>query len=223
MEEEIFAYREPAAVGVSFRRSGKVYYFTPNGVQVRQGDLVLAQTDKGVDLGEVVFIKYELPETDGERPLKPILRKATPEDQSREESLRQQEREARKVCQQRIAEHNLPMRLIGADYTFDGQRLIFFFSAEGRVDFRALVRDLAETFHTRIELRQVGVRDQAKMIGGLGPCGRPLCCNTFLRNFDPVGIRVAKDLASPSTRPRSAASATGSCAACVMNIRRTAS
>lgn len=193
MIDEFFAYREPAAVGVSFRRSGKVYYFAPNGIHVRQGDQVLAQTDKGIDIGEVVFIKYDLPEADAEKELKPLMRKATPEDLAHEAELQLKEREARRVCEQKIVEHNLPMRLIAADYTFDSQRLVFFFSAEGRVDFRNLVRDLAEIFHTRIELRQVGVRDQAKMIGGLGPCGRPLCCNAFLRSFDPVGIRVAKD------------------------------
>jgi len=192
MIDEFFTYREPAAVGVSFRRSGKVYYFAPNGLNVRQGEQVVAQTDKGVDIGEVVFIKFELPETE-DKQLKPLVRKATPEDLAHEQDLQLQEREARKVCAQKIVEHKLAMRLIAADYTFDSQRLVFFFSAEGRVDFRDLVRDLAEIFHTRIELRQVGVRDQAKMIGGLGPCGRPLCCNAFLRNFDPVGIRVAKD------------------------------
>jgi len=193
MTEEYFEYTEPAAIGVSFRRSGRVYYFAPNGLRVRQGDQVLAETEKGVDIGEVVFVKYDLPGVGEERQLKPLLRRATPEDLAREQELRQKEREARRLCEEKIAAHNLPMRLIAADYTFDGQRLVFFFSAEGRVDFRALVRDLAETFKTRIELRQVGVRDQAKMIGGLGPCGRPLCCNAFLRNFDPVGIRVAKD------------------------------
>ena len=192
MIDEFFAYREPAAVGVSFRRSGKIYYFAPNGVRVRQGEQVVAETDKGVDIGEVVFIKFEFSEAE-KRQLKPLVRKATPEDLAHEQELQLKEREARKVCEQKIIEHKLPMRLIAADYTFDAQRLVFFFSSEGRVDFRDLVRDLAEIFHTRIELRQVGVRDQAKMVGGLGPCGRPLCCNAFLRNFDPVGIRVAKD------------------------------
>lgn len=192
MIDEFFAFREPAAVGVSFRRSGKVYYFSPNGLNVRQGDQVVAQTDKGIDIGEVVFIKFEMPELE-DKSLKPLVRKATPEDLAQEKELQLKEREARKVAEQKIVEHKLPMRVIAADYTFDGQRLIIFFSAEGRVDFRDLVRDLAEIFHTRIELRQVGVRDQAKMVGGLGPCGRPLCCNAFLRNFDPVGIRVAKD------------------------------
>lgn len=192
MIEEFFAFRDPVAIGVSFRRSGKVYYFAPNGLNVRQGDQVVAQTDKGLDIGEVVFIKFEMPEIE-DKQLKPLVRKATPEDLAHERELQLKEREVRKLAERKVIEHKLPMRLIAADYTFDGQRLVFFFSAEGRVDFRDLVRDLAEMFHTRIELRQVGVRDQAKMVGGLGPCGRPLCCNAFLRNFDPVGIRVAKD------------------------------
>lgn len=192
-EEDLFAYREPAAIGVSFRRSGKIYYFAPGGLVVRQGESVLAQTERGLDIGEVVFIKYDKPDLEGEKELKPLLRKATREDLQQEEELQIKEREARKLCSQKIEEHGLPMRLIAADYTFDRQRLVFYFSAESRVDFRDLVRDLAELFHTRIELRQVGVRDQAKMIGGLGPCGRPLCCNAWLRNFDPVSIRVAKD------------------------------
>ncbi|MEN6643590.1 MAG: regulatory iron-sulfur-containing complex subunit RicT [Armatimonadia bacterium] len=193
MIDEFFAYREPAAVGVSFRRSGKIYYFAPGGLRVRQGDQVLANTEKGIDVGEVVLIKYEPEDAEQSNKLKPLLRKATAEDLAHEKELQIKEREARKLAEQKVLEHKLPMRLIAADYTFDGQRLVFFFSAEGRVDFRDLVRDLAEMFHTRIELRQVGVRDQAKMVGGLGPCGRPLCCNAFLRNFDPVGIRVAKD------------------------------
>lgn len=193
MTEEYFEYNEPAAIGVSFRRSGKIYYFRPNGLRVRQGEQVVAETDKGLDIGEVVFVKYDSRGIEDGQQLKPLLRKATAEDLERERELQQKEREARRLCEEKIVEHKLPMRLIAADYTFDGQRLVFFFSAEGRVDFRVLVRDLAETFKTRIELRQVGVRDQAKMVGGLGPCGRPLCCNAFLRNFDPVGIRVAKD------------------------------
>lgn len=193
MTEEYFEYQEPAAIGVSFRRSGKIYYFAPSGLRVRQGDRVLAETDKGLDIGDVVFVKYDLPEAEEGQPLKPLLRQATAQDLAKEQELQQKEREARKLCAEKIVAHHLPMRLIAADYTFDGQRLVFFFSSEARVDFRALVRDLAETFKTRIELRQVGVRDQAKMVGGLGPCGRPLCCNAFLRNFDPVGIRVAKD------------------------------
>lgn len=191
--EDIYAFREPSAIGVSFRRSGKVYYFAPNGLKVRQGDAVLAQTEKGVDIGEVVFVKYERLDPAESKQLKPLLRKATAEDLQQEAELQTKEREARRRCEAKVAEHQLPMRIVAADYTFDRSRLTFYFSAEGRVDFRNLVKDLAETFRTRIELRQIGVRDQAKMIGGLGPCGRPLCCNAWLRNFDPVGIRVAKD------------------------------
>lgn len=191
--EDIYAFREPSAIGVSFRRSGKVYYFAPNGLKVRQGDAVLAQTEKGVDIGEVVFVKYDRLDPGESKQLKPLIRKATAEDLQQEAELQVQEREARRRCEAKVAEHQLPMRIVAADYTFDRSRLTFYFSAEGRVDFRNLVKDLAETFRTRIELRQIGVRDQAKMIGGLGPCGRPLCCNAWLRNFDPVGIRVAKD------------------------------
>lgn len=193
LAEDVYAFREPSAIGVSFRRSGKVYYFAPNGLSVRQGDSVLAQTEKGVDIGEVVFVRYDRLETAESKQLKPLIRKATAADLEQEAELQVKEREARRRCEEKVAEHKLPMRIVAADYTFDRSRLTFFFSAEGRVDFRNLVKDLAETFRTRIELRQIGVRDQAKMVGGLGPCGRPLCCNAWLRNFDPVGIRVAKD------------------------------
>jgi cell fate regulator YaaT (PSP1 superfamily) len=197
MTEEMETPRIPVAVGVSFRAGGKVYHFAPNGVQVSPGDHVLARTERGVDIGEVAYLKYELTQEDAERPLKPLVRRATRDDIRREERLREREKEASAICEQRIAEHKLPMKLVDADYTFDGQRLVFYFSAEGRVDFRALVRDLAEALHCRIELRQIGVRDEAKMIGGLGPCGRPLCCAQWLRTFDPVGIRVAKDQGMP--------------------------
>ena len=183
----------PISVGVSFRRGGKLYYFAPNGVRVTPGDYVLAKTERGVDIGEVIVVKAELDPEEHGKPLKPLVRRAARDDIRREERLREREKEASAVCEQKIAEHGLPMKLIDADYTFDGQRLVFFFSSEGRVDFRALVRDLAETFHCRIELRQVGVRDEAKMVGGLGPCGRPLCCAQWLRSFAPVGIKVAKD------------------------------
>lgn len=187
----------PVAVGVSFRTGGKVYHFAPNGVRVTPGDYVLAKTERGVDIGEVVYLKDELSAEDNERQLKPLVRRATRDDVLREERLREREKEATKICEAQIAEHKLPMKLIDADYAFDAQRITFFFSAEGRVDFRALVRDLAEALHCRIELRQIGVRDEAKMIGGLGPCGRPLCCAQWLRSFDPVGIKVAKDQGMP--------------------------
>jgi cell fate regulator YaaT (PSP1 superfamily) len=185
--------RLSAAVGVSFQNGGKVYFFEPNNIAVEPGEHVLAKTERGVDIGEVVLLKYKLDPKDDEKALKPLLRRATRDDLLREDILRRRARAALRTCEKKVEEHGLPMKLISADYTFDGQRLIFYFSSETRVDFRALVRDLAETFGCRIELRQIGVRDEAKMIGGLGPCGRPLCCAQWLRNFSPVGIRVAKD------------------------------
>ncbi len=185
--------RLSAAVGVSFQNGGKVYFFEPNNIAVEPGEHVLAKTERGVDIGEVVLLKYKLDPKDDEKALKPLLRRATRDDLLREDILRRRARAALRTCEKKVEEHGLPMKLISADYTFDGQRLIFYFSSETRVDFRALVRDLAETFACRIELRQIGVRDEAKMIGGLGPCGRPLCCAQWLRNFSPVGIRVAKD------------------------------
>jgi cell fate regulator YaaT (PSP1 superfamily) len=189
--------RVPAAVGVSFKRGGKVYTFDANGVRVQPGDFVLARTERGVDIGEVLAVRTELTAEEQSKPLKPLVRRATRDDLRREERLREREKEAADLCEAKIREHKLPMKLVEADYTFDGQRLVFFFSSEGRVDFRNLVRDLAELFRCRIELRQIGVRDEAKMVGGLGPCGRPLCCAQWLRNFDPVGIKVAKDQGMP--------------------------
>lgn len=179
-------------VGVAFSHNTKVYSFASGGLRLSVGDHVLVQTDKGVDLGQVVRIKGRIaPERAGE--LSPVLRVATADDLAHVAAQRQREREALQRCAEKIAEHNLPMKLIDAHLSFDGTRLVFLFSAEGRVDFRELVRDLARTFRMRIELRQVGVRDEAKLMGGLGPCGRPLCCKMFMRNFEPVGIRIAKD------------------------------
>lgn len=185
--------RRPAAVGVSFRRSGKVYYFEPTDAKLAPNDYVLVRTDKGVDIAQVVRLVLDPARLQTDTPLKPILRKATHDDLEHEQKLRERERTALHTCEKKIAEHDLPMKLIDADYTFDARCLVFFFSAEGRVDFRTLVKDLARTFRTRIELRQIGVRDEAKMLGGIGSCGRPLCCQAFLRNFEPVGIRIAKD------------------------------
>lgn len=184
---------EPAAVGVSFQHGGKVYYFKPSGVTVQPGDHVLAKTERGIDIGEVVLLKRRLEPQPEDKPLKPLVRRATRDDLLREEILRRRARESLRACEGKVEAHNLPMKLISADYAFDGRRLTFFFSSETRVDFRALVKDLTDMFHCRIELRQIGVRDEAKMIGGLGPCGRPLCCAQWLRSFSPVGIRVAKD------------------------------
>ncbi|MFP3902877.1 MAG: stage 0 sporulation family protein [Armatimonadota bacterium] len=183
----------PAAIGVAFRASGKIYYFRPGRRRLEPGDHIIVETERGMDLGKVVSIEWEEPDFGGDEQMKPVIRKATSEDLAREKALREEEEQALQICEEKIADHGLPMKLIDADYTLDKNCLVFFFSAEGRVDFRDLVRDLASIFKTRIELRQIGVRDEAKMVGGLGPCGRPLCCQTFLRDFEPVGIRIAKD------------------------------
>jgi len=179
-------------VGVRFRHNPKVYSFAAEGVRLSIGDRVLVRSEKGVDMGEVMELRGRI---SGERAaeLMPVVRKATEDDLRHIEEQERRERQALKICGEKIAEHNLPMKLIDASLSFDNTRLVFYFSADGRVDFRELVRDLAKTFRLRIELRQIGVRDEAKLLGGLGPCGRRLCCKTFMRDFEPVGIRVAKD------------------------------
>ncbi len=179
-------------VGVRFRHNPKVYSFMAEAMRVSIGDKVLVRSEKGVDMGEVIELKGRVSQERADQ-LMPVVRKATPEDLAHIDEQEQRERQALKICGEKIAEHDLPMKLIDASLSFDNTRLVFYFSAEGRVDFRELVRDLAKTFRLRIELRQIGVRDEAKLLGGLGPCGRRLCCKTFMREFAPVGIRVAKD------------------------------
>jgi cell fate regulator YaaT (PSP1 superfamily) len=174
-------------------RSGRVYYFDPKGFPIRCGDAVIAQTSRGQEFGRVVAGRQEVSHEAIGGPLKPIVRLATRDDLDRDESNRQREREAVGYCYQAILRHELPMKLVAAEYTFDRSRLTFHFSAEGRVDFRELVRELASVFRTRIEMHQIGVRDEAKLLGGYGTCGRELCCARFLRAFDPVAIRMAKD------------------------------
>lgn len=191
-EEDEWPTPPPRIVGLCFRKGGKVYYFHPGDFPVRLGDFVVVETDRGVDIGEVVSLKSAL-EPGEEEPTKRLVRLATPGDVRKKKALTEKEQRAFRTCEQKIREHGLEMKLIDASYTLDGRRLTFSFVSEGRVDFRELVKDLAHTFRCRIELRQVGVRDQAKLIGGLGPCGRPLCCATFLRDFSSVGIRLAKD------------------------------
>lgn len=180
-------------VGVSFEDGGKVYHFRAAGVTVSEGTHVLTETEQGVDIGRVVFVDVDPEADDTDRDLKPLLRRATADDIAREQLLQQREVKAASICERKIQEHDLPMNLIDADYSFDGEKLLFFFSAENRVDFRELVRDLAATFDCRIELRQIGVRDEAKMTGGLGPCGRTLCCCRWMREFKPVPIKLAKE------------------------------
>ncbi len=180
-------------VGVRFKKAGKVYYFDPGELDISKGDCVIVETARGVEFGDVVIGPKEVCEGDLVSSLKSVIRIATEDDRAKLEENKVKEKSAFDVCVQQIEKHNLPMKLIDVEYTFDNNKVIFYFTAEGRVDFRELVRDLASVFHTRIELRQIGVRDEAKMIGGLGSCGRPLCCATFLGDFDPVSIRMAKD------------------------------
>lgn len=178
------------AVGVRFKKAGKIYYFDPGFLELKPGDGVVVETVRGMEYGSVVTGPVEVAAEAGS--LKPVLRRATEEDVRQALGNREKERQAFRICQEKIAAHGLPMKLIGVDYTLDGSKIIFYFTAEGRVDFRQLVRDLAAVFKTRIELRQVGVRDEAKMLGGIGPCGRELCCGTWLCEFAPVSIRMAK-------------------------------
>lgn len=183
---------EKKVVGVRFRRAGKVYYFDPADTEVVAGDTVVVETVRGVEAAQVVVPSRMVSESELTQPLRSVLRKATAEDVKQLESNREKEKEALRVCAQKVSEHNLEMNLVGAEYTFDRGKLIIYFTAEGRVDFRHLVRDLSAAFKTRIELRQIGVRDEAKMVGGLGSCGRQLCCCTFLSEFHPVSIKMAK-------------------------------
>jgi len=184
-------------VGVRFKRAGRIYYFDPGNHLIQQDDLVIVETSKGTELGKVVIAPTDVPESEVSEPLKPVLRKATQEDFERLNSFRSREVDALAKCRERVKHFDLPMKLIGAEYNFDGSRLVFTFTAEGRVDFRQLVRDLASIFKTRIELRQVGVRDEAKQLSGYGRCGRPLCCCAFLDDFTSVSIKMAKEQELP--------------------------
>ncbi len=180
-------------VGIRFKKAGKVYYFLPGGIDLKQNDNVIVETARGMEFGKVVLPLREIPVEEVVSPLKEVLRKASIADEEQFQSNEKKEKEAFQVCLAKIAAHKLPMKLIDVEYTFDGNKIIFSFTAEGRVDFRELVKDLASVFRTRIELRQIGVRDEAKMLGGLGSCGRELCCASFLGDFEPVSIRMAKD------------------------------
>lgn len=180
-------------VGVRFKKAGKVYYFAPGQVKIAAGDFVIVETARGLEFGEVVIGPRDVPESEIVAPLKTVIRKATQQDQDKVKDNQAKEKEAFAVCEQKIKTHSLPMNLVDVEYTFDVNKIIFYFTAEGRIDFRELVKDLAAVFRTRIELRQIGVRDEAKMMGGIGCCGRPLCCSTFLGDFEPVSIRMAKD------------------------------
>lgn len=180
-------------IGIKFKNTGKVYYFDPAGVQYSPGDFAIVQTARGLEFGDVAEGNKFVPQCEVVAPLRPAVRKATKEDIQRHEHNVELEKEAYHICQEKVREHGLEMKLIDAQYTFDNSKLLFHFSADGRVDFRELVKDLASIFRTRIELRQIGIRDEAKMMGGLGICGRPLCCSSFLTDFVQVSIKMAKE------------------------------
>ena len=180
-------------VGVRFRDTGKVYYFSPGKLEISAGDHVIVETSRGVEYGEAVIANKEVPTSELVPPLRAVIRRATTNDDERHDANIALEKNAFDICLQKIRDHNLEMKLIDAEYTFDNSKLLFYFSAEGRVDFRDLVKDLASVFRTRIELRQIGIRDEAKMMGGIGICGRPFCCTTFLSDFAQVSIKMAKE------------------------------
>lgn len=180
-------------VGVRFKKAGKIYYFDPGDLSIQKDDFVIVETVRGVEYGRVVIGRKQVGENDVVLPLKKVVRIADQKDRMIVDENKQAAEEAYQVCNEKVSEHQLDMKLVDVEYTFDRNKVIFYFTADGRVDFRELVKDLAAIFRTRIELRQIGVRDEAKMLGGIGPCGRMLCCSTFLGDFDPVSIKMAKD------------------------------
>ncbi len=180
-------------IGVRFKNVGKVYYFDPNGQQINTGEKVIVETSRGIECGEVALANREVPDSEVVSPLKPVIRIANEDDLKKIRDNEEKSKEAFALCSKKILEHKLDMKLVDAEYTFDNNKILFYFTADGRVDFRELVKDLASVFRTRIELRQIGVRDESKMLGGLGICGRPFCCSTFLGEFQPVSIKMAKE------------------------------
>lgn len=180
-------------IGVRFKKAGKIYYFAPEEQPILKNDYVIVETARGIEYGKAVTDIKQVSENDVVLPLKKVVRLADQKDQLNVEENKQAAEEAYEVCSDKISEHQLDMKLVDVEYTFDRNKIIFYFTADGRVDFRDLVKDLASIFRTRIELRQIGVRDEAKMLGGIGPCGRMLCCSTFLGDFEPVSIKMAKD------------------------------
>ena len=180
-------------IGVRFRKAGKVYFFDPVGLEIKTGDNVIVETARGIEYGKVVIGNKEVEEDKVIQPLKPVIRVATLEDDEIERRNKEKEKEAFVICLEKIRKHGLEMKLIDAEYTFDNNKVLFYFTADGRIDFRELVKDLASVFKTRIELRQIGVRDETKIVGGIGICGRPLCCHTHLSEFAPVSIKMAKE------------------------------
>jgi len=180
-------------VGIRFQKAGKIYYFDPSGFELETGMHAIVETARGVEMGTVLIPPKDVEDDQVIQPLKPVLRIATDEDEKTVEKNKEKEKEAFEICKEKIQKHGLEMKLVNAEYTFDNNKLLFYFTADGRIDFRELVKDLAAVFRTRIELRQIGVRDETKILGGIGICGRPLCCKTYLADFVPVSIKMAKE------------------------------
>ncbi len=207
-------------IGVRFRTAGKIYFFSPGKLEIRQGDYVIVETARGVEFGRVVSGPKEVKEEEVVRPLKSVIRIATEQDEKTEEKNREKEKEAFQICLEKIRKHGLEMKLIDAEYTFDNNKVLFYFTADGRIDFRELVKDLAAVFRTRIELRQIGVRDETKIRGGIGICGRPLCCHTYLSEFAAVSIKMAKEQ-NLSLNPMKISGVCGRLMCCLTNEEET--
>ena len=207
-------------VGVRFRKAGKIYYFDPAGIEIETGTHVIVETARGIEFGTVMIPPREMEEDGVVQPLKPVIRIATEADEITEQKNKEKEKEAFQICLEKIAKHKLEMKLVEAEYTFDNNKLLFYFTADGRIDFRELVKDLASVFRTRIELRQIGVRDETKILGGIGICGRPLCCSTYLSEFIPVSIKMAKEQ-NLSLNPTKISGVCGRLMCCLKNEEET--
>ena len=207
-------------IGVRFRNAGKIYYFDPAGREIHTGDHVIVETARGIEYGYVVLGSREVPDDKVVQPLKSVIRMASKEDEEVELKNHEKEKEAFRICKEKIRKHGLQMKLIDAEFTFDNNKVLFYFTADGRIDFRELVKDLASVFKTRIELRQVGVRDETKIVGGIGICGRPLCCHSYLSEFIPVSIKMAKEQ-NLSLNPTKISGVCGRLMCCLKNEEET--
>ena len=207
-------------IGVRFRKAGKVYFFDPAGMEIKTGDHVIVETARGIEFGHVVLGNREVEDKKVVQPLKPVIRMATRADEEVERKNKEKEKEAFKICLEKIKKHDLQMKLIDAEYTFDNNKVLFYFTADGRIDFRELVKDLAAVFTTRIELRQIGVRDETKIMGGVGICGRALCCHSYLSEFIPVSIKMAKEQ-NLSLNPTKISGVCGRLMCCLKNEEET--
>ncbi len=207
-------------IGVRFRNAGKIYYFSPGKLQIKAGQHVIVETARGIEYGYVVLGNRDVEDQKVVQPLKTVIRMATAEDDQTEAENKRKEKDAFQICLEKIKKHGLEMKLIDVEYTFDNNKILFYFTADGRIDFRELVKDLASVFRTRIELRQVGVRDETKIVGGVGICGRPLCCHTFLSEFIPVSIKMAKEQ-NLSLNPSKISGVCGRLMCCLKNEEET--